>query len=131
MKVSKRPAAKAAAPKTTVMKPVMKAVVAMKKPTVRTRKVAPAGKSSKANVFSGKFEKTESGLKKSQLTKNKEGKIVSKKMQAIGKKAYKNVKMWTEACQKAKAELGLTGFVAVKKGTSLYARVRKIFDASK
>merc|ERR1719414_409200 len=86
---AKKAAAKKVAPKKTVMKtvmkPVMKAVVAMKKPMVRTRKVAPAGNSSKADVFLGKFEKTESGLMKSQLTKNKEGKIVSKKMQAIGK----------------------------------------------
>merc|ERR1719379_2736659 len=48
--------------------------------------------------------------------KNKFGKIVTKKQHAAGKKAYAHIKGWTIAVQKARKELGVKGFVAVKKG---------------
>merc|ERR1711870_66023 len=64
----------------------------------------------KFSVFSGNREKTSGGLKKSDLTKSKRGKVVSRKSSAAGKKAYKNIKAWTDACQKARKELGIKGF---------------------
>merc|ERR1719436_994299 len=96
----------------------------MKKP-MKSMKVA-KGKYSMVKVFMGKFEKTSSGLKKDQLTKNKDGKIVSKKMSAIGKRRFANVKSWIEACKKARAELGLSGFVAMKKGTPFQEGARDL-----
>merc|ERR1712100_30885 len=98
-----------------------KAMKAMKKKTVS--KIA-RGKRMKASVFLGGKEKTYTGLKKSDLMKSKTGKVVTKKSHAAGKKAYKNIKGWTEAVQKARKELGVKGFVAVKKGSALYKKAK-------
>merc|ERR1719163_2706069 len=93
----------------------MKAMRAMKKKAVS--KIA-KGKMAKSIVFRGSKAKTYTGLTKTDLTKNKRGKIVSKKMAANGKKAYANIKAWTVAVQKARKALGVKGFVAVKKGSA-------------
>merc|ERR1712139_463827 len=103
----------------------MKAMRAMKKKAVR--KIA-KGKLAKLVVFRGTKAKTSSGLSKSDLTKNKNGKIVSKKQSANGKKAYANIKGWTVAVQKARKALGVKGFVAVKKGTPLYKKAKELFQ---
>merc|ERR1712185_588051 len=103
----------------------MKAMRAMKKKAVS--KIA-KGKLAKLVVFNGSKEKTYTGLKKSDLTKNKNGKIVSKKQLAHGKKAYAHIKGWTQAVQKARKALGVKGFVAIKKGTPLYKKAREFFD---
>merc|ERR1712164_190931 len=103
----------------------MKAMKAMKKKAVS--KVA-KGKLAKLVVFRGSKAKTSSGLSKSDLTKNKNGKIVSKKQSAQGKKAYANIKGWTVAVQKARKALGVKGFVAVKKGTPLYKKAKELFQ---
>merc|ERR1719213_1408086 len=102
-------------------KAAMKAMKAMKKKTVS--KIA-KGKRAKASVWLGGKEKTAGGLKKSDLMKSKTGKLVSKKSHAAGKKAYKNIKGWTDAVQKARKELGVKGFVAVKKGSALYKKAK-------
>merc|ERR1712046_245092 len=99
----------------------MKAMKAMKKKAVS--KIA-KGKLAKLVVFNGNKEKTYTGLKKSDLTKNKNGKVVSKKQSANGKKAYARIKGWTIAVQKARKALGVKGFVAVKKGTPLYKKAK-------
>merc|ERR1719194_20442 len=83
----------------------------------------------RASVFAGSKEKTLTGLKKSDPIKNKRGKIVTKAQAAAGKKAYANISGCTAACKKAKAQLGLTGFVAIKKGTPVYKAAREIFSA--
>merc|ERR1719263_2694860 len=85
------------------------------------------GKRAKFSVWLGGKEKTASGLKKSDLMKSKTGKLVSKKSHAAGKKAYKNIKNWTVACQKARKELGVKGFVAVKKGSALYKKAKELY----
>ena len=103
----------------------MKAMKAMKKKAVS--KIA-KGKLAKLVVFRGSKAKTSSGLSKSDLTKNKNGKIVSKKQSAQGKKAYANIKGWTVAVQKARKALGVKGFVAVKKGTPLYKKAKELFQ---
>merc|ERR1712167_417937 len=96
----------------------------MKKKT--TSKIA-KGKYAKASVFHGTKEKTSSGLKKSDLMKSKTGKFVSKKAHAAGKKAYKNIKGWTVAVQKARKELGVKGFVPVKKGSAIYKKAKEFY----
>merc|ERR1712093_150850 len=100
----------------------MKAMKAKKISVIAT------GKYAKAVVFRGGKEKTASGLKKSDLMKSKTGKLVSKKSHAAGKKAYKNIKDWTIAVQKARKELGVKGFVAIKKGSALYKKAKEFFE---
>ena len=78
-------------------------------------------------VFNGDKLKTWSGMKKSDLVKNKVGRIVSKKASANGKKAYGRIKGWTTAVQKARKALGVKGFQAVKKGTPLYKKAKEIY----
>lgn len=87
------------------------------------------GKRSKTSVYTGKFEKTSSGLKKEHLVKNRKGKIVSKKMQAHGMKAYSYIKAWVDASKAARLQLGMSGFVPVKKGTALYAKIKDLYQA--
>merc|ERR1712178_208540 len=62
------------------------------------------------------------------LIRNKAGKIVSKKKSATAKKAFKNtVGPWCQALAKARKALKITGFVAVKKGTPLYAKAKELY----
>merc|ERR1712144_65336 len=97
----------------------MKAMKAMK-----VSKIA-KGKYKKALVFRGSKEKTSGGLKKSDLIKNANGKIVSKKASAVAKKRFgSTLKKWTDAVKAARKSLGLKGFVAVKKGTPLYTKAK-------
>ena len=69
-----------------------------------------------------------SGMDKSMFMKNKNGKIVSKKMHAKGLRTYKNIRGWTQAVSKARKALGITGFCAVKKGTPLYKKAREFYN---
>merc|ERR1719160_1831258 len=103
----------------------IKAMKAMKKKVVS--KIA-KGKMAKSVVFRGTKAKTMSGLRKSDLIKNKRGKIVTKKQVAAGKKAYANIKGWTVACQKARKALGVKGFVAIKKGSALYKKAKELYQ---
>merc|ERR1712157_207728 len=81
-------------------------------------------------VWSGTADRTKGGLTKKDLCENKSGKIVSKKQSAQAKKKYKSngLSKWTEAVMKARKELGITGFYAVKKGTELYKLAKQHFD---
>ena len=99
-----------------------KAMKAMK----RVSKFA-KGKMARAVVFRGNKEATLSGLTKANLMRNKNGKIVSKKASANGKKAYARIKGWTLAVTKARKALGVKGFVAVKKGTPLYKKAKEFY----
>ena len=99
-----------------------KAMKAMK----RVSKFA-KGRMAKSVVFRGTKTATSGGLTKAHLTKNKNGKIVSKKMSANGKKAYARIKGWTVAVTKARKALGVKGFLAVKKGTPLYKKAKEFY----
>merc|ERR1711918_12994 len=99
----------------------MKAMKAMKKKTVS--KIA-TGRLAKVLVFRGSKEKTIGGMKASDLTKNKNGKIVSKKRSAFAKK-----NPWMAAVKKARTALKIKGFAAIKKGTPLYAKAREFYTA--
>merc|ERR1712178_507584 len=98
-----------------------KAMKAMKKKTVS--KIA-TGRLAKVLVFRGSKEKTVGGMKASDLTKNKSGRVVSKKRSAFAKKSP-----WMAAVKKARTALKIHGFVALKKGTPLYQKAREFFDA--
>merc|ERR1712151_633665 len=101
-----------------------KAMKAMK--AKKVSKIA-KGKNMRAVVFSGTKEKTKTGLKKSDLMRSRSGKIVSKKASAHGKKSYALIKGWTVAVQKAKKELRIEGFVAIKKGSPLYKKAKEFY----
>merc|ERR1712124_158659 len=99
----------------------MKAMKAMKKKTVS--KIG-KGRMAEAMVLRGSKVKTVGGLTAKDLTRNKHGKIVSKKMSAKGKKSP-----WIQAVQKARKALKITGFSAIKKGTPLYAKAKEFYNA--
>merc|ERR1711990_673632 len=92
----------------------MKAIKATKKKTVS--KIG-RGRFAKAMVLRGSKAKTSGGLTAKDLTKNKYGKIVSKKQSAQSKK-----NTWIVAVKKARAALKIKGFCAIKKGTPLYLK---------
>merc|ERR1739847_166171 len=104
----------------------------MKKKAKRVSKIA-KGVGAKARVFLGQKEKTASGLKKSQLMKNKEGKIVTKKKSAQGKKAYQKngLAKWNKACMQARKALGVKGFQIIggktSKGQALLKKARSFY----
>merc|ERR1719382_482377 len=96
------------------MKRVMKAK--------KVSKVA-KGKFARSIVFRGGKDK---------LTKNKLGKVVSKKASARAKRAFAGsaIKKWAEAVKAARKALGLTGFVPVggktAAGKALYAKAKTL-----
>merc|ERR1719229_875244 len=80
-------------------------------------------------VFRGTKERTVGGLTKKDLMRNKHGKVVSKKAHARGKKLVSSgIGKWAKAVMKARKELSITGFCAVKKGTKLYNLARSYYD---
>merc|ERR1719313_3284606 len=113
----------AAAPKVMKKKAAMKAMKAamkvMKKKSVS--KIA-RGVMAKVMVLRGSKAKTVGGLTSKDLYKNKNGRVVSKKLSAKGKKSP-----WIQACQKARKALKITGFTAIKKGTPLYVKAKEFY----
>merc|ERR1711865_562967 len=103
------------------MRAAMKAMKAKKSIIAR-------GKLAKSVVFRGTKDHTASGIKKTDLMRNKNGRIVTKKQNAAGKKAYKNIKGWTVAVQKARKFLNVRGFQVVKKGTPLYKKAKEFYQ---
>merc|ERR1711972_853617 len=84
-----------------------------------------------AQVLKGLRMKTRGGVKQLGLMKNKEGKVVSKKASAVGHRAFKNVEYWVNACKKARLELDLTGFVAIRKGSAYYNKAKEIVERNR
>merc|ERR1719479_813476 len=88
------------------------------------------GKRARATVFRGTKEKTQTGLTKTMLVKNKMGKIVSKKASARAKKMFatSGAKKWIEAVRAARKALSIKGFVAIggktAQGKALYAKTK-------
>ena len=96
---------------------------AAKKPTKKRRKAKakPISKrAARSRVWRGKLSKSKGGLAKAAFTKNKHGRIVSKKNSARGQK-----NKWIAAVMRARKELKLKGFVACKKGTAYYKLAQK------
>merc|ERR1719365_235491 len=107
------------------MKKSMKAKKTMKKRAMKKSIIA-KGKRAKSSVFRGTKVKTSSGLKKSDLVKNKRGKVVSKKKSAFGQK-----NKWAAAFKKARKDLGIRGFCPcggkTPKGKALLAKTRSYY----
>merc|ERR1719471_344364 len=93
------------------MKSMKKGSSMKKRSAKRVSKIA-RGKRAKSSVFRGTKVKTSGGLKKGDLTKNKQGKVVSRKSSERAKKAYKKngLDKWTKATQQARKALGIKGF---------------------
>ena len=72
----------------------------------RTSSIA-RGRLAKTHVFRGHKAKTSGGLEKKNLSKNKSGKIVSKRRSARGKQAYKHIKPWAQVCAEARDDMEL------------------------
>merc|ERR1712061_673952 len=91
------------------------------------------GKRAKSSVFRGTKVKTSGGLKKTDLKKNKAGKIVSKKASDAGRKSkgFKKLALWAAATKQARKAMGIKGFCAVggktAQGKALLAKVRSIY----
>merc|ERR1740131_788964 len=95
--------------------------MAMKRVARRAKRVTKKMQTgSMRRVWSGTAKYTRGGLMKKDLCLNKRGKVVSKKRMARGKKALKGLQGWLRATKLARKQLGLTGFVACKKGTKFY-----------
>merc|ERR1712013_825742 len=96
-----------------------------KKAAKRVSKIA-KGKRAKYAVFVGRKEKTVGGIKKNDLMKNKNGKIVTKKSSALGKK-----NKFMNAVIAARKALGIKGFQAVggktAKGQALLKKARSLY----
>merc|ERR1719335_1092038 len=109
----------------------MKVQKVMKKKKIS--KVA-RGRMAKALVFRGSKEKTVGGLTKDSLMKNKRGKIVSKRNNAKGKRAFKNVETWVEAFVQAREMLRVEGFHAINgktlQGKALYYKTKALRTAN-
>jgi hypothetical protein len=77
-------------------------------------------------VLKGTRQKTIGGLSKGDLTKNKHGRVVSKKKSAFGKKSK-----WIAAVGTARRQLGVKGFQAVggksATGQALLKKARSIY----
>merc|ERR1712224_27748 len=103
----------------------MKAMKAMKKAMKKAYKYKTRAGANRA-VFAGRISKTGGGNTKSSLTKNKHGRVVSKKLSAKGKKSP-----WIAAVQKARAALKIKGFAVVggktAAGKALLAKARSIY----
>merc|ERR1719198_2120113 len=83
----------------------------------------------KAQVFRGAKERTVGGLTQKDLVQNKRGKVVSKKAHSRGKKLVnKNgLAKWAKCVMKARKEMSIEGFVAVKKGIKLYKLAKQYY----
>merc|ERR1712167_120244 len=108
-------------------------VMALAMKAMKKKKAMKVMKTSRrmAKVVAFKGGNTHGGtsLKKGDLVKNKDGKIVSRKKSALAKKRYASgIGKWTKAVVKARAELGVKGFVAIKKGTALYKKAKEIYE---
>merc|ERR1712001_462167 len=96
------------------------------------KSVIAKGKFAKSQVFRGTKAKTTSGLKKSDLRKNKDGRIVSKKRSDQAKRQFQKngLGKWFKAVKDARKALGHKGFVPVggktAKGQALYKKAKSL-----
>ena len=105
-----------------------KAMKGMKRRAMKVSIIA-RNKLAKLTVFRGNKVKTSGGLKKTDLIKNKNGRVVSRKASASAKKG-KSAK-WVAACNKARKALNIKGFQAIggksSKGQALLKKARSIY----
>merc|ERR1719193_1735724 len=112
------------------MKKSMKAKKSSKKGGMRKKamrvSIIAKGKFRKSQVWMGRKVKTVGGLKKGDLVKNKNGKIVSRKMMAKGQKLK-----FPKAVVAARKALGIKGFCPIggktAKGQALLKKARSLY----
>merc|ERR1719420_2034720 len=95
-----------------------------KKPARVTKK---SQTGSRRQVWNGTRTYTKGGLVKSQLIKNKNGRIVSKK---AASSKHNTTNKWMAACKQARAALNITGFVTMNKGAqgvALYKKTKELY----
>merc|ERR1712007_379720 len=116
--------------KRRAMKAMKSSMKGMRRRAMKKSKIA-KGRRGKSSVFRGTKEKTSGGLKKSDLMRNKNGKVVGKKAHAAGVKSFKRIRGWTAAVAKARKALGVRGFCAVggksAKGQALYKKAKSFY----
>jgi len=92
------------------------------------KSVVAKGRLAKVMVLRGSKAKTTGGLKAGDLTKNKNGRVVSKKQSAAGKKSK-----WIQACVKARSALKIKGFAVIggktAQGQALLKKARSFYKA--
>ena len=92
------------------------------------KSVIAKGRLAKVMVLRGSKAHTTGGLKASDLTKNKNGRVVSKKKSAAGKKSK-----WIQACVKARSALKIKGFAVIggktAQGQALLKKARSFYKA--
>merc|ERR1719336_3801059 len=101
---------------------------------MKAKSVIAKGVMAKSQVFKGLKSKTQSGLTKDKLVKNKSGKIVSKARSALGKKGFNStLGAWNKAVAAARKALGIHGFcpILVKsaQGKAYYAKAKSLYNA--
>jgi hypothetical protein len=108
------------------------------KKTAKTKKVKKVsiiarGVQRKSQVFNGKKVKTVGGLKKENLMKNKQGKIVSKTRSELGKKIYQKngLVKFNKAVMAARKALGIKGWQNIggktPEGQALLKKARSLY----
>lgn len=81
-------------------------------------------------VWNGTKMYTKGGLVKKDLMINKRGRVVSKKAASQAKKKFRSggLGKWCKAVNQARKELGIEGFMVIKKGTPYYNRAKELYD---
>ena len=93
-------------------------------------------KGTRQAVMRGFRHQTTGGLTKSNMKKNRHGKIVSIKLSAFAKcKFHKSpLKAWVDAVKSARIALGIVGFVAVggksAEGRALYEKAKALMEGA-
>merc|ERR1712151_1334895 len=99
-------------------KKAMKTMKAMKVMKAKRVSVIAKGKRARAAVFNGRKQKTQTGLTKASLIKNK------------SKWATSALKKWCDAVKAARKAMNLKGFIAVggksAQGKALYAKAKSL-----
>merc|ERR1712025_346166 len=112
-----------------------KKTMGKKKKAMKRSSIA-KGKRGKSSVFRGTKAKTSGGLKKSDLTRSKTGKIVSKRASEAAKRRFKRngLDKLIAATKKARKDLKIKGFCPVggktQKGKALLAKTRSYYRKS-
>eukprot|EP00927_Polykrikos_kofoidii_P045736 TRINITY_DN3981_c0_g1_i1.p1 TRINITY_DN3981_c0_g1~~TRINITY_DN3981_c0_g1_i1.p1 ORF type:complete len:178 (+),score=31.12 TRINITY_DN3981_c0_g1_i1:69-536(+) len=100
-----------------------------KQKTKRVSKVA-RGRLARSLVLRGAKEKTVGGLTSKDLVKNKAGKVVSKRLSAVGRIRYRNIESWHKSFMEARRAMNVQGFVAINgktlQGKALYVKSKAL-----
>merc|ERR1739838_144693 len=99
------------------------------KRVLKTKSKIAKGRGARAKVLMGKKEKTVGGLVAGDLMRNKWGRVVSKKLSALGKN-----RSWIKSVTAARKTLGINGFVLVNRGPegqALYAKSKVIHGSQR